>query len=176
LFAFGMLLIYAILGTQFRSYVQPLVIFFTIPFAFIGAVLGLLISGNPFSLITLYGIVALAGVAVNDAIVLVSFINTQRRHGVPVKTAVVEAGKLRIRPILLTTLTTIAGLMPMALGIGGASLTWSPLANTIVWGLGVGTLLTLFMIPAIYVIFIGDIGGLSRRCHARAIRQKRRER
>ena len=175
LFAFGMLLIYAILGTQFRSYVQPLVIFFTIPFAFIGAVLGLLISGNPFSLITLYGIVALAGVAVNDAIVLVSFVNTQRRHGVPLKTAVVEAGKLRIRPILLTTLTTIAGLMPMALGIGGASLTWSPLANTVVWGLGVGTLLTLFMIPAIYVIFIGDIGGLTRRCHARSIRQKRRK-
>ncbi|MBN2527051.1 MAG: efflux RND transporter permease subunit [Deltaproteobacteria bacterium] len=174
LFAFGMLLIYAILGTQFRSYVQPLVIFFTIPFAFVGAVLGLLISGNPFSLITMYGIVALAGVAVNDAIVLVSFVNNERRHGMPIKKAVIEAGRLRIRPILLTTLTTIAGLTPMALGIGGASLTWSPLANTILWGLGVGTLLTLFLIPAIYVIFIDDIGGLIRRWQAASIRRSRR--
>ncbi|MBW2609994.1 MAG: efflux RND transporter permease subunit [Deltaproteobacteria bacterium] len=163
LFLFGLLLIYAILGTQFRSYAQPLVILFTIPFAFIGAVFGLLISGNPFSIITMYGIVALAGIAVNDAIVLISFINNAKAGGMSGYDAVIEAGKLRLRPILLTSLTTIAGLLPMALEIGGASLTWSPLANTIIWGLTLGTLLTLFMIPALYVIIIEDIGGLFRR-------------
>jgi multidrug efflux pump subunit AcrB len=164
LFAFGLLLMYAILGTQFRSYFQPLVIFHTLPFAFIGAVFGLFISGNPFSLVTMYGIVALAGVAVNDAIVLVSFVNNAKRGGMPALEAVVEAGRLRLRPILLTSITTIAGLLPMAIGIGGSSQTWSPMANTIAWGLGVGTVLTLFLIPAVYIIVIEDIiGGIRRR-------------
>lgn len=163
LFMIGMLLIYAILGTQFRSYVQPMVILLTIPFAFVGALFGLLISGNPFSLLAGYGIVALAGVAVNDAIVLISFVNNERKRGTPIIEAVVRAGKLRLRAILLTTLTTMSGLAPMALGIGGASLTWSPLANVILWGLGVGTFFTLFLIPASYVIIVGDISeGLSR--------------
>lgn len=170
LFLFGLLLMYAILGTQFRSYIQPLVIFFTVPFAFIGAVFGLWLSGNPFSLVTMYGVVALAGVAVNDAIVLISFINTKRREGMPAKEAVVEAGRLRMRPILLTSLTTIAGLLPMALGIGGASLTWSPMANTIAWGLGVGTFLTLFMIPSVYLILVEDLGGIFRRRRERKSR------
>ncbi len=163
LFLFGILLMYVILGTQFKSYIQPFVIFFTVPFAFIGAIFGLWISGNPFSLITLYGIVALAGVAVNDAIVLMSFVNSERARGIPAKDAVIAAGRLRLRPILLTSLTTIGGLLPMALGIGGASLTWSPMANTIAWGLGVGTLLTLFMIPAVYLILVDDIPGLFRK-------------
>ena len=163
LFLFGILLMYVILGTQFKSYIQPFVIFFTVPFAFIGAIFGLWISGNPFSLITLYGIVALAGVAVNDAIVLISFVNNERARGAPAKDALIEAGRLRLRPILLTSLTTIGGLLPMALGIGGASLTWSPMANTIAWGLGVGTLLTLFMIPVVYLVLVEDIPGLFRK-------------
>jgi multidrug efflux pump subunit AcrB len=168
LFLFGMLLIYAILGTQFRSYVQPFVIMFTVPFAFIGAIFGLLVSGNPFSIVTMYGVVALAGIAVNDAIVMMAFINNARRGGMSTVDAVVEAGQHRLRPILLTSLTTIAGLLPMALGIGGASLTWSPMANTIVWGLSVATLLTLFMIPAVYVILVEDFAeGLRRRLFGR---------
>lgn len=163
LFAFGILLIYSILATQFRSHIQPLVILITVPFAFVGATLGILISGNPFSLIILYGIVALAGVAVNDAIVLLSFINNLRREGMPAKEAVVQAGKLRLRAIILTSVTTIAGLVPMAVGIGGMSLTWGPLANTIVWGLAVGTFLTIFLVPASYIIIVEDIPGLFRR-------------
>jgi multidrug efflux pump subunit AcrB len=164
LFAFGILLIYVILGAQFRSYIQPLVILLTVPFAFVGAGLGLLIAGNPFSISTLFGIVALAGIAVNDAIVLISFVNNLRAEGVPVKEAVIQAGRLRLRPILLTSFTTIAGLTPMAIGLGGMSLTWAPLANTIVWGLTVSTLLTIFIIPAAYTIVVGDLaGGLQRK-------------
>ena len=157
LFMVGILLIYVILGAQFRSYLQPLVILITVPFAFVGAMVGLLISGNPFSIITLFGMVALAGVAVNDAIVLISFVNSAKARGMDPADAVVEGGVLRLRPIILTSATTIAGLLPMAMGLGGMSLTWSPLANTIVWGLGVGTLLTLFMIPAVYLVIVHDI-------------------
>jgi multidrug efflux pump subunit AcrB len=159
LFLFGILLVYLILGTHFRSYIQPLVILLTVPFAFVGAGLGLLISGNPFSVITLFGIVALAGVAVNDAIVLISFINNLKAEGKPAVEAVVVAGRLRLRPIMLTSITTIAGLLPMAIGLGGMSLTWGPLANTIVWGLGVGTLMTVFLVPAAYVIIVEDLAG-----------------
>jgi multidrug efflux pump len=158
LFLFGVLLIYVILGAQFRSYIQPVVILFTVPFAFVGAMVGLAISGNPFSLITLFGMVALAGVAVNDAIVLISFVNDAKARGVDPVEAVVQAGCMRLRPIILTSLTTIAGLLPMAVGLGGMSLTWGPLANTIVWGLAVGTLLTLFLIPAVYLVLVHDIG------------------
>ena len=127
------------------------------PFAFVGAMVGLIISGNPFSIITLFGMVALAGVAVNDAIVLISFVNSAKARGMDPADAVIEGGVLRLRPIILTSATTIAGLLPMAMGLGGMSLTWSPLANTIVWGLGVGTLLTLFMIPAAYLVIVHDI-------------------
>ncbi len=163
LFLFGILLIYVILGAQFRSYIQPLVILMTVPFAFVGAGLGLLIAGNPFSISTLFGIIALAGIAVNDAIVLISFINNLRAEGVPVKEAVIQAGRLRLRPILLTSITTIAGLTPMAIGLGGMSLTWAPLANTIVWGLTVSTMLTIFIIPAAYTILVDDFAGALQR-------------
>jgi multidrug efflux pump subunit AcrB len=158
LFAFGILAIIAILATQFRSYTQPFVILLAIPMAFVGACLGVLLSGNPFSLITMFGFIALAGVAVNDAIVLIAFVNNLRAEGVAAVEAVVRAGRMRLRPIILTSVTTIAGLVPMAVGLGGYSLTWAPLANTIVWGLAVGTFLTVFLIPAAYLI-VDDVAG-----------------
>ncbi len=163
LFALGILLVYAILGAQFRSYVQPLVILGTVPLAFIGATLGLLVSGNPFSILALYGWVALAGIAVNDAIVLMTFVNAHKLAGSDGREAVIEAGRLRFRPIILTSVTTIAGLLPMAVGLGGMSLTWGPMANTIVWGIGVATLMTLFLIPALQVVLMEDIVGRLRR-------------
>ena len=157
LFLVGVLLIYVILGAQFRSYLQPVVILFTVPFAFVGAMLGLLISGNLFSIVTMFGMVALAGVAVNDAIVLISFINNARAQGMDAEEAVIKGGVLRLRPIILTSATTIAGLLPMGMGLGGMSLTWGPLANTIIWGLAVATLLTLFLIPATYLVLVHDL-------------------
>jgi len=156
LFTVGLILIYAILGTQFRSFAQPLIIMFTIPFAFIGAALGLFVTGNPLSIATMYGIVALAGIAVNDSLVLISFINRRREQGGRRVRSIMKSGLIRLRPIILTSITTIFGLLPMTIGLGGKSLVWAPLANTIVWGLTVATGMTLFIIPALYLI-VSDI-------------------
>ncbi|MFC1726711.1 efflux RND transporter permease subunit, partial [candidate division KSB1 bacterium] len=153
LFAFGILLIYIILGSQFKSFVQPIMIIFTIPFAFIGAIVGLIIARSPFSIATLYGIVALAGVAVNSSIVLIDFINRNRFSGKSKWRSIIEAGFIRIRPIFLTTATTVFGLFPMAFGIGGKSIVWAPLASTIMFGLIFSSTLTLFAMPCIYAIF-----------------------
>jgi len=156
LFAIGLILIYLILGTQFRSYIQPLVIIGTVPFAFIGAMLGLLVSGDKFSIVTLFGVVALAGIVVNDAIVMISFINNARRTGSDRWQSIIDSGIKRLRPIILTSVTTIGGLLPTVLGIGGSSAVWRPLANTIAWGLLFSTVLTLIVIPCILAI-IDDI-------------------
>jgi len=152
LFLLGVFIMYMLLGAQFKSFTQPFIILFTIPFAFIGAMLGLLINGSPFGIVTLFGMVALAGIVVNDSIVLIDFINMRRRAGVRKWRAIMEGGRLRLRPILLTTITTMVGLFPMAIGLGGQSEMWMPLANTIIWGLGMATLLTLFVVPALYAI------------------------
>ncbi len=152
LFVLAVFIMYILLGAQFKSFAQPLIILFTVPFAFIGAMLGLIISGNSFGIVTLFGMVALAGIVVNDSIVLVDFINMRRHAGVHKWRAIIEGGRLRMRPILLTSITTIAGLLPMAIGLGGQSAMWTPMANTIIWGLAMATLLTLFIIPALYAI------------------------
>jgi multidrug efflux pump subunit AcrB len=152
LFAIGVLIIYLILGTQFRSYVQPVVILITVPFAFIGAMLGLLIAGDKFGIVTLFGMVALAGIVVNDSIVMISFLNNARRAGMDRWESIVAAGKQRLRPIILTSVTTIGGLLPTAIGIGGSSAVWRPLANTIAWGLVFSTVLTLLVIPCLLAI------------------------
>ena len=154
LFGFGIGLIYIILGTQFKSYFQPLMILLTIPMAFIGVVTGLLLNGNPLSLYTLYGVVALAGIAVNSAIVLISTANTHLNNGMGVKHATLFAARRRVIPILITSLSTIAGLFSLATGLGGHSLLWGPVATSIVWGLGFSTLLTLFLIPLLYSLFM----------------------
>jgi len=156
LFAFGILLIYIILGSQFKSFIQPIMIIFTIPFAFIGAIFGLILAQSPFSISTLYGIVALAGVAVNSSIVMIDFINKNKFKGKSKWRSIIEAGYIRLRPIFLTTTTTVFGLFPMAFGIGGKSIVWAPLASTIMWGLIFSSSLTLFVIPCIYAI-VDDI-------------------
>lgn len=150
IFLIGLFLIYLILGTQFRSYIQPFLILLSIPMSFAGVVLYLIISGTPFSTTVLYAGVALAGIAVNDAIVLISFINELRSKEIKVKDAVITAAETRLRPILLTSLTTIAGLLPTAIGIGGKSVVWQPMANTIIFGLLFSTLTALIIIPCLY--------------------------
>lgn len=154
LFIFGVGFMYLILGTQFKSYFQPLLILVSIPLAFIGVVLGILITQNPLSLYTLYGIVALAGIAVNSAIVLISTANSKLEQGMSLQHATVYAAKRRVIPIIITTLTTIGGLLSLALGLGGDSLIWGPVANAIVWGLGFSSTLTLLIIPILYRIFM----------------------
>ncbi len=162
-FVIAIVLIYVILGTQFKSFSQPLVIMFTVPFSFIGVVLGLLIMGYPFSLVAFVGVVALAGIVVNDSLVLIDFINRSRRGGTSRWRAIIQSGKIRMRPILLTTITTILGLLPMGLGIGGKSRVWGPMANTIIWGLSFATILTLFFIPAFYAIMDDLVGWFFRK-------------
>ena len=156
LFILSLILIFLILGTQFNSYSQPLIILTTVPFALIGAMLGLIISNNPFSAVAMFGFVALAGIVVNDAIVMIHFVNDRRRgEGLSVFRiwrSIINGGRVRLRPIILTSLTTISGLIPMAFGIGGMSEMWSPLANVILFGLLVSTLLTLFVIPSLLAV------------------------
>lgn len=150
LFLFGIGLMYLILSTQFQSYFQPLMILLTVPLAFVGVTLGLLVSSHPLSLFTMYGIVALAGIAVNSSIVLISTANENLNEGMSLTHATFYAARRRMLPIIITTLTTVAGLFSLASGLGGHSLIWSPVATSIVWGLIFSSFLTLFAIPALY--------------------------
>ncbi len=151
LFLIGIGLMYLILGTQFKSYFQPFIILATVPLAFTGVILGLLVTQNPLSLYTLYGVVALAGIAVNAAIVLVSAANDRLGKGMSSIYSIIYAARRRVIPIMITTLTTIAGLFSLAVGLGGESLIWGPVATSIVWGVGFSSLLTLFAIPLLYI-------------------------
>lgn len=151
-------LIYLILGAHFKSYLQPLIILSAVPMAFIGVTIGLFVSGNPLSLYTLYGIVALAGIAANDSIVLISAANQARSRGLGMARAIVIAAKRRILPILITSVTTIAGLLSLAFGLAGESLMWGPVATAIIWGLAFSTVLTLFFVPALYLVLTGRRG------------------
>jgi len=145
---------YMILGTQFKSYFQPLMILSTVFLAFTGVVIGILITQHPLSLFALYGIVALAGIAVNSAIVLISTANAKLASGMSLLHSTVYAARRRVIPIVITTLTTIGGLLSLATGLGGESLIWGPVANAIVWGLGFSATLTLFIIPILYRLFM----------------------
>lgn len=155
LFLVGIGLIYLILGTQFGSYWQPLLILASVPMAFSGVVFGLLLSQHPLSLYTLYGLVALTGIAVNAAIVLIVAANDRLQRGMSPLHAAVYAARRRLIPIVITTLTTMAGLFSLATGLGGKSLLWGPVASAIVWGLGFSALLTLFIMPLLYGLVMG---------------------
>lgn len=148
----GIFLIYLILGAQFKSFVQPIIIITTVFFALVGCTLFLVISQTPFSIVVMFAGVALLGISVNDSIVLISFVNELRCKGMTVAEAVVEGAAVRLRPIILTSVTTIGGLIPMSLGLGGSSETWSPMASTIIFGLFFSTVGTLVVIPCIYGI------------------------
>jgi multidrug efflux pump subunit AcrB len=150
LFLLGVGLIYLILAAQFKSYWQPLMILVTVPLAFTGVTLGLVITQNPLSLYTMYGIIALTGIAVNSAIVLIDAANERLKSGMGLLHASIYAARRRVIPIIITTTTTIGGLFSLAAGLGGRSLIWGPMASSLVWGLTVATLLTLFVMPLIF--------------------------
>ena len=152
LFIVGLLLIYVVLGAQFKSFLQPIIIMFAVPFGMIGAMIGLLISNATLSIVAMFGIVALSGIVVNDSIVLIDFINKYRERGFNKWYAILKGGSIRLRPIILTSLTTIFGLIPMAIGLGGKSPIWMPMAYTIIFGLAFATTMTLFVMPALYAI------------------------
>lgn len=151
----GVGLIFLILGAQYRSYLQPLLILLKVPMGFAGIGLGLLISQEPISLYTLYGGVALAGITVNSAILLFSAANDRVEIGLSVLNATLYAARRRLAPILITSIATLAGLLPLALSSDEAATLWRPVATAIVWGLGFSTLLTLFIVPLIYRLAMG---------------------
>lgn len=154
LFLFGVGLIYLIIGTQFKSYFQPFMILATVPLAFTGVTFGLVATGNPLSMFTMYGVVALVGIAVNAAIVMIDAANRRLDAGMSVLHATIYAARRRVVPIVITSLTTIAGLFSLATGLAGESLIWGPVASAIVWGLAFSTVLTLFVIPLLYRTFM----------------------
>ena len=159
LFIVGLLLIYVVLGAQFKSFIQPIIIMLAVPFGMIGAMVGLLLANATLSMVAMFGIVALSGIVVNDSIVLIDFINKYRERGFNKWYAILKGGYVRLRPIVLTSMTTIIGLMPMAIGLGGKSPIWMPMAYTIIFGLALATTMTLFVMPALYAITT-DIRGL----------------
>ncbi len=159
LFIVGLLLIYVVLGAQFKSFIQPIIIMFAVPFGMIGAMVGLLLANATLSMVAMFGIVALSGIVVNDSIVLIDFINSYRERGHNKWYAILKGGYVRLRPIILTSLTTIIGLIPMAVGLGGKSPIWMPMAYTIIFGLALATTMTLFVMPALYAITT-DLRGL----------------
>jgi len=148
--ALSIFLVYVIMAAQFESLLHPLVILFTIPLAFFGTVLTLYALDISLSIVVFLGMIMLAGIVVNNAIVLVDYINILRRRGQTLQEAVIAAGQVRLRPILMTTATTTLGLLPMALGVGDGAELRTPMAITVISGLVVSTLLTLFVVPVIY--------------------------
>jgi multidrug efflux pump subunit AcrB len=160
-FLVALLLIYTILAAQFKSYVQPLIVMITIPFGFVGVVLGLVLTGLPFSLNALISFIGLSGVVVNAALIMVDFINREREKGVDRWHSLINAGAVRLRPIILTTVTTISGLLPMVFSTASASQNWRPMAVCMSFGLAFATVITLFIIPCIYSFidsFFGRLG------------------
>jgi multidrug efflux pump subunit AcrB len=151
-FIIGMLVVFLILASTFSSLIQPLIILTSIPLAFIGVILTFFLHGKPFGFFAIMGGVGLAGVAVNDAIVMVDFINELRKKGMSRRESIIQAGKLRLRPVLLTTITTVAGLLPTAYGWGGSDPFIKPMALALAWGLMFATGSTLIVIPCIYAI------------------------
>jgi len=151
-------LVYLVMAATFESFLHPLLVLFTIPLALVGVVAGLLATSTPITVIVLIGTVMLVGIVVNNAIVLIDTINRLRRSGTAKREAVIRAGHIRLRPILMTTLTTILGLMPMALSWGEGAELRSPLAITVASGLALSTLLTLVVIPAAYLVVPSRVG------------------
>ena len=143
-------LVYLVMASQFESFLHPFVILLTIPLALIGAVLALAITGSTISVVVMIGAILLAGIVVNNAIVLIDLINKLRARGLSKLEAIMEGGRLRLRPIMMTTITTTLGLLPLAIGIGEGAEIRAPMAITVIGGLTVSTLLTLVVIPVVY--------------------------
>jgi HAE1 family hydrophobic/amphiphilic exporter-1 len=149
----AVILVFMILASQFESLLYPFVILLTVPLGISGGALGLFITGKALSVPAFIGIIMLVGIVVNNAIVMVDYINTRRKAGEERNEAIVNAGPIRLRPILMTTLTTVLGLVPLAIGIGEGAELQAPLAIVVIGGLMLSTLLTLVLVPVVYTLF-----------------------
>jgi len=149
----AILLTYMVMASQFESLLDPFVILFTIPLSIIGVALSLLVTGTTLTVMALIGIIMLVGIVVNNGIVLVDYMNQLRERGKELLEAAQEGGETRMRPVMMTALTTILAMFPLSLGLGESGENWAPLARTVIGGLFVATFLTLFVVPVLYVVF-----------------------
>lgn len=145
-------LVFIVMAAEFESLASPFVIMFSVPFAFTGVIIGLLVTGVPLSIIAFIGAIMLVGIVVKNGIVLIDYTILNRERGMSVRTALLHAGASRLRPVLMTTLTTVFGMIPMAIGIGQGSEMWQPMGVTVAFGLTISTLVTLLLIPCIYAL------------------------
>jgi HAE1 family hydrophobic/amphiphilic exporter-1 len=157
------ILVYMVMASQFESFISPLVIMFSVPFAITGVILGLRVGNTPLSVMAMIGLLILIGIVVKNGIVLIDYTNLMRERGMSIVEASVTAARSRLRPILMTTLTTVLGMIPMAVGQGEGAEMWRPLGLTVAWGLTVSTVVTLILIPVIY-------------CAVSTLQEKRRQR
>jgi len=153
----GIILVYMVMAAQFESLFEPFIVMFSVPFTFTGVLVAFFITRTTLSIITFLGIIMLMGIVVNNAIVLISYINILRQRGCSMLEAVTMGGKDRLRPVLMTTITTIVGLLPLALSRGEGSETWQPLGITMLGGLTVSTLITLLFVPTLYAAFAAKV-------------------
>jgi len=142
-----------VMAAQFESLLDPFIIMFSIPFTFTGVIWGFLLTGTTLSVITFLGIVMLMGIVVNNAIVLISYIEILRARKFSMYDSITFGGKDRLRPVLMTTITTLVGLLPLAISRGEGSEIWQPLGVTMIGGLTVSTLVTLLFVPTLYAVF-----------------------
>ena len=155
------ILVFIVMAAQFESLTYPFVIMFSIPFAFVGVILGFLVTGQPLNVMSMIGLIMLMGIVVKNGIVLIDYIILCRERGMGIVHAVVTSGRSRLRPVLMTTLTTVLGMVPMAIGTGEGAEMWRGLGTCVAWGLSVSTLITLVIVPVMYCVFAGN--GLKKR-------------
>ena len=150
------ILVFIVMAAQFESLTYPFVIMFSIPFAFVGVILGFLVTGQPLNVMSMIGLIMLMGIVVKNGIVLIDYIILCRERGMGIVHAVVTSGRSRLRPVLMTTLTTVLGMVPMAIGTGEGAEMWRGLGTCVAWGLSVSTLITLVIVPVMYCVFAGN--------------------
>lgn len=161
LMALIIILVFIVMAAQFESLTYPFVIMFSIPFAFVGVIMGFLITGQPLNVMSMIGVIMLMGIVVKNGIVLIDYILLCRERGMGIAYAIVTSGRSRLRPVLMTTLTTVLGMVPMAIGTGEGAEMWRGLGTCVAWGLSVSTLITLVIVPVMYAVFAGN--GLKRK-------------
>lgn len=161
LLALIIILVFIVMAAQFESLTDPFVIMFSVPFAVTGVILGLVLTQTPLSVMAFIGLIMLMGIVVKNGIVLIDYTILCRERGMSAITAVEAAGKSRLRPVLMTTFTTVLGMIPMAIDTGEGAEMWRPMGMTVAWGLAVSTLITLVIVPVVYSIFAGN--GIKRR-------------
>jgi len=149
----GLALVYMVMASQFESLRNPFIIFLTIPLAAIGVAWMLFLSGTTINIFSIIGVIVLVGIVINNSIVLIDYTNLLRQRGRGLREATREAAQVRFRPVLMTALTTILAMLPLALGIGAGAETWAPMARSVVGGLIAGTFSTLLVIPVLYLLF-----------------------